>query len=171
MTDESWDASQSWDGGDSSVASGVARVGQGWEVTQGRGSVGDGSLGSQVRGTGGLHCWLIHGNNGSVGMSHELGVQVQRTSVPCAVGDRGSSMSRIASRSKSSMSITSRSQSRSSVGNSTLSRQVLSTGSLHCWLVHGNNGPIGMSHEPVERGRGDGGETRNNNQELHVCDA
>ena len=74
---------QSWDGGDSGVASSVARVGQGWEVTQGRGSVGDGSLGSQVRGTGGLHCWLIHGNHSSVGMSHELGVQVQRTSVPC----------------------------------------------------------------------------------------
>merc|ERR1719266_2667897 len=84
-------SSQSWDGGDSSVAS----VGQGWKVTQSRGSVGNGSLGSQV----------------------------------------------------------------------------LGPGSLHSRLVHRDHGSVGVAHQPVERGRGDGRETTNNNQELHVCDA
>ena len=75
-------SSQSWDGGDSSVASSsIASVGQGWEVAQSRGSVGNGSLGSQVIGTGGLHCRLVHRDHGSVGVTHQLGVQVQGTGV------------------------------------------------------------------------------------------
>ena len=81
--DKSWMSSKSWDGGDSSVAGSIASVGEGWEVAQGRGSVGNGSLGSQVLGTGCLHGRLVHRDNGSVGVADQLGVQVQGTSVAC----------------------------------------------------------------------------------------
>ena len=77
-------SSKSWDCGDSSVAGSIASVGEGWEVGQGRGSVGNGSLGSQVLGPGSLHGRLVHWDHGSVGVTHQLGVQVQRTSVPCS---------------------------------------------------------------------------------------
>ena len=58
---ESWDSGNSGGNGwDSSVAS----LGQSWESW---GSVGDGSLGSKVVSSGGLHGGLVHGDHGAVG--------------------------------------------------------------------------------------------------------
>ena len=59
-----------------------------------------------------------------------------------------------------SMSITS---SRGSVGNGSLSGQVLGPGGGHAGLVHGDHGAVGVGHQPVERGRGGGRETSENN--------
>ena len=78
--DESRVSGQSGDGGDCGIASSVASMGHGRE---GGGSIGNGSLGSQVVSTGGLHCWLVHGHHGAVGVAHQLGVQVQRAGVAC----------------------------------------------------------------------------------------
>ena len=73
---ESWDAGNSGgDGGDSSVAS----VGQSWESSWG--SVGNGSLGSQMVSPGGLHGGLVHWDHGAIGMANQLGVQVQGAGV------------------------------------------------------------------------------------------
>merc|ERR1719211_284223 len=93
MTHESWDAGNSGDGRDSSVAS----VGQSWESGGSWGSVGNGTLGSQVGSSGGLHGGFVHGDHGAIGVAHQLGVEVQGAGVACAVGDRSSSSMSIAS--------------------------------------------------------------------------
>ena len=66
--DKSWMSSKSWDGGDSSVASSIASMGHGRE---GWGSVGNGSLGSQVLSSGSSHAGLVHWDHGTVGVRHE----------------------------------------------------------------------------------------------------
>ena len=82
---ESRVSGQSRDGGDGGDGS-VAGLGEGGEVggeAQGGGGVGHGSLGGQVGGPGSLDGRLVHRDDGSVGMSDQLGVEVQRTSVAC----------------------------------------------------------------------------------------
>ena len=78
---ESRVSGQSRDGGDGGDGS-VAGLGEGGEA-QGGGGVGHGSLGGQVGGPGSLDGRLVHRDDGSVGMSDQLGVEVQRTSVAC----------------------------------------------------------------------------------------
>ena len=82
---ESRVSGQSRDGGDGGDGS-VAGLGEGGEVggeAQGGGGVGHGSLGGQVGGPGSLDGRLVNWDDGSVGMSDQLGVEVQRTSVAC----------------------------------------------------------------------------------------
>ena len=78
------------------------------------------------------------------------------------------SMSQSRSRSSSISGIASMSQGRGSVSNGPLSSQVLSSGSSHAGLVHWDHGTVGVRHEAIERGRGDGRETTNNNLERRV---
>ena len=79
-------------------------------------------------------------------MGHQLGVQVQRSSIGGAVGDWSSSIG--------SWSSGSQGWNCSSIGwssvNSSQSSEVFSLASSHCWLIHWNHSTIGMSHETIE---------------------
>merc|ERR1719186_1804463 len=163
------------------------------------GSLVDSSLGSKVVSTGSLNSWLIDGDNGTVGVSHQavavsgtVAVRSNRSSgIESAskatsgseVVSTGSSDSRLVSRDDSSVGVGnqvgvqvegarvassvasvdgSSSDGRGScVAKTSISKsstattgsKVVGTGSSNCWLVHRDNGTVGVTNQTVLGGR------------------
>merc|ERR1719153_1752630 len=95
----------------------------------------------QVISTGGSDCGLVSGNNSSIGVTHEGGVQVERAGV--ASGNNRCSMG----------------NSRDSWGNGMgnpvgggKSAKVIGTCCGNRWLVNRHNGSVWVTHQSVEAG-------------------
>jgi len=128
---------------------------------------------SKVISTGSSYSGLVSRDHGTVRVSNQMGVQVQRSSVSM-VGD-GSSVdssdrSSVDSSYRSSMTVSSMGTMSGSQGS-----KMVSTGSSHGWLIHRDHSTIRMTHQAVEAGSSviaGGGRSHNDtgreNQELHV---
>jgi len=128
---------------------------------------------SKVISTGSSYSGLVSRDHGTVRVSNQMGVQVQRSSVSM-VGD-GSSVdssdrSSVDSSYRSSMTVSSMGTMSGSQGS-----KMVSTGSSHGWLIHRDHSTIRMTHQTVEAGSSviaGGGRSHNDtgreNQELHV---
>jgi len=141
--------------------------------SDGRGSDGNGSNGgvlgtpgSKVVGTGSGNGGLINGDNGTVGVANQVGVQVEGARVAVASGVDGSGSDGNGSSSDGrGSSVANTGVSKSSTA--TTGSKVVGTGSGNCWLVHGDDGTVGVTNQAV-LGGGEG-DTRGENQELHCC--
>merc|ERR1712105_367772 len=123
------------------------------------------SPGGKVVSTGGSNSGLINGDNSSVGVTNQVSVQVEGARVAVASSvDGSSSNSRDSCNSRGSC-ITNTSISKSSTA--TTGSKVVGTSSSNCWLVHRDNGTVGVTNQTVLRGRE--GDTGGENQELHCC--
>jgi len=98
---------------------------------------------SKVISTGSSHSWLISRDHSTIGVGHQMSVQVQGTSIAIAssigVGrgsnsQRGSSITNLSNRGSSSIG--------SSLGN-----KVVSTSSSNSWFISRDNSSIGVSHK------------------------
>jgi len=128
---------------------------------------------SKVISTGSSYSGLVSRDHGTVRVSNQMGVQVQRSGVSM-VGD-GSSVdssdrSSVDSSYRSSMTVSSMGTMSGSQGS-----KMVSTGSSHGWLIHRDHSTIRMTHQAVEAGSSviaGGGRSHNDtgreNQELHV---
>merc|ERR1719186_1898747 len=119
-----------------------------------------GSSGGKVVGTGSSNGRLINRDSGSVGVTNQVGVQVEGARVASSVAsvDGSSSDGRGSCVANTSISKSS---------TATTSSKVVGTGSSNCWLVHRDNGTVGVTNQTVLGGRE--GDTRGENQELHCC--
>ena len=108
---------------------------------------------------------LIHRDDGSVRVSHQLGVEVKRPGVASSIGYR--SRSSVGCRSKGRSSVGGRSHSGSSVGSrssdDSLSSEMLSSGSGNAGLVNRHHGTVGVSDQPVKWSCRGSGETAEDN--------
>jgi len=169
--------------------SGVSMVGDGGSVDSSNGSsvsnsgdrsgVSNNSVSSEsttsskVISTGSSYSGLVSRDHGTVRVSNQMGVQVERSGVSM-VGD-GSSVdssdrSSVDSSYRSSMTVSSMGTMSGSQGS-----KMVSTGSSHGWLIHRDHSTIRMTHQAVEAGSSviaGGGrsqyDTGRENQELHV---
>ena len=185
------------DGGDGR-GSGNSRGGDN-RSGDGRGSNSNGSdgsvlgvPGSEVVSTGSSHSGLIDGDNSTVGVTDQVGVQVEGAGVAIASSVDGSSSDGRGSNSRGSdgrgrdgggSGISNTSIAKSST--TTTSSKVLSTGGGNCRLVDRHDGSVGVADKPVLGGGK--GDTRGENlkgkmsfhfpltvylclyQELHCC--
>ena len=175
------------DGGDGG-GSGNSRGGDN-RSGDGRGSNSNGSdgsvlgvPGSEVVSTGSSHSGLIDGDNSTVGVADQVGVQVEGAGVAVASSvDGSSSNGRGSDDGGSSISNTSITKS----STTTTSSKVVSTGGGNCRLVDRHDGSVGVADKPVLGGGK--GDTRGENlkgkmsfhfpltvylclyQELHCC--
>merc|ERR1719186_356958 len=181
------------------------------------GSLVDSSLGSKVVSTGSLNSWLIDGDNGTVGVSHQAvavsgtvavrsnsssGIEsASKATSGSEVVSTGSSDSRLVSRDDSSVGVghqvgvqvqragvaVADSRNSSNRGSNSGSSddgsgdgngsnggvlgssggKVVGTGSSNCRLINRDNGTVGVTNQTVLGGRE--GNTRGENQELHCC--
>jgi len=182
------DGSSNWSNGRGSSDHGGSSIGEARGIGKSL------SLDSQVVSTGSGNSGLINRDNSAVGVSDQLGVEVEGASIAIGVGSISSISSGIGSISSRIGSISSGIGSISSIGNwgsgiakggsssnwasnsggnsikwgdSSLKGQVVSTGSSHSGLIHGDNSAVGEGLETVESlGRG-GGNTSGKNQKLH----
>ena len=123
-----------------------------------------GSPGGKVVGTGGSNSGLINGDNGSVGVANQVGVQVEGARVAVASSVDGSSRSVDGSSSDgrgSCVANTSISES----STATTGSKVVRTGSGNCWLVHRDDGTVGVANQTV-LGGGEG-DTRGENLKFN----
>ena len=163
----------SWDGGDGGGDGGSSN-GRGSDSNRGNGSV-LGIPGGEVVGTGGSNSWLINGDNSTVGVANQVGVQVEGASVAIAGSVDGSG-----SNGGSSCCVADTGISKGST--STTGSKVVGTGGSNCGLVDGDDGAVGVADQAV-LGCGEG-DTRGENlkfnfkafsrstldyQELHCC--
>merc|ERR1719186_1826282 len=118
-----------------------------------------GSSGGKVVGTGSSNGGLINRDNGSIGVTNQVGVQVEGARVTVSSSVDGSSSDGRGS------CVANTSISKSSTA--TTGSKVVGTGSSNCWLVHRDNGTVGVTNQTVLGGRE--GNTRGENQELHCC--
>jgi len=136
--------------------------------SNGNGSNGSvlGSPGGKVVGTGSSNSGLINGDNGSVGVANKVGVQVEgaRVAVAGSVDGSGSDGNGSSSNGRGSC-VANTGVSKSSTATS--GSKVVGTGSGNCWLIHGDDGTVGVTNQAV-LGGGEG-DTRGENQELHCC--
>jgi len=156
---------------------------RGSSVAEGRG-IGVGlSLDSKVVSTGSGNSGLINRDNSAIGVSDQLGVEVEGASIAvgrgvarvASVGNRGSviasvSHSRGSSNRGSGIASIANSSGGSGIanwGNSSLEGQVISTGSSHSGLINWDNSAIGEGLESIEALGGSGGNTSGENQKLH----
>ena len=175
------------DGGDGR-GSGNSRGGDN-RSGDGRGSNSNGSdgsvlgvPGSEVVSTGSSHGGLIDGDNSTVGVTDQVGVQVEGAGVAIASSVDGSSSDGRGSNGRGS-GISNPSIAKSST--TTTSSKVVSTGGGNCRLVDRHDGSVGVADKPVLGGGK--GDTRGENlkgkmsfhfpltvylclyQELHCC--
>jgi len=174
--------------------SGVSMVGDGGSVDSSNGSnsgdrsgVSNNSVSSEsttsskVISTGSSYSGLVSRDHGTVRVSNQMGVQVQRSGVS-VMSDGGSvdssdrssvdssDRSSVDSSYRSSMTVSSMGTMSGSQGS-----KMVSTGSSHGWLIHRDHSTIRMTHQAVEAGSSviaGGGRSHNDtgreNQELHV---
>ena len=175
------------DGGDGG-GSGNSRGGDN-RSGDGRGSNSNGSdgsvlgvPGSEVVSTGSSHSGLVDGDNSTVGVADQVGVQVEGAGVAIASSVDGSSSDGRGSNGRGS-GISNPSIAKSST--TTTSSKVVSTGGGNCRLVDRHDGSVGVADKPVLGGGK--GDTRGENlkgkmsfhfpltvylclyQELHCC--
>ena len=105
---------------------------------------------SKVISTSGSNSGLVSRDHGTVRVSNQMGVQVQRSSV--SVMSDGSSVdssdgSSVDSSYRSSMTVSSMGTMSGSQGS-----KMVSTGSSHGWLIHRDHSTIRMTHQAVEAG-------------------
>ena len=158
------------------IAVGNWGAGMGIDSTDSDGSSNNGSsssvsnsLGSKVVSTGSSDGGFVRGDDGSVGVGHQVGVQVEGTSVAVA---RSVSASVANSGNGSSSNERGGSDNGSSSGkSSSLGGEVVSTGSSNSRLVNRDNGTVGVGNqvgvqvegagEAISRGVGRGGSVAN----------
>ena len=151
----------SWDGGDGGGDGGSSN---GSDSNRGNGSV-LGIPGGEVVGTGGSNSWLINGDNSTVGVANQVGVQVEGARVAVASSVDGSSRSVDGSSSDGRGScVANTSISKSSTA--TTGSKVVCTGSGNCWFVHRDDGTVGVANQTV-LGGGEG-DTRGENLEFNL---
>jgi len=118
---------------------------------------------SKVISTGSSYSRLVSRDHGSIGMSNQVGVQVERSSI--TVMSNGSSVdssdgSSVDSCDRSSVTVSSMGTMSGSQGS-----KMVSTGSSHGWLIHRDHSTIRMTHQAVEAGSSviaGGGRSHNN---------
>jgi len=149
---------------DSSNGSSVSNSGD-WSGVSNNSVSSESTTSSKVISTGSSYSGLVSRDHGTVRVSNQMGVQVQRSGVSM-VGD-GSSVD---SSDGSSMTVSSMGTMSGSQGS-----KMVSTGSSHGWLIHRDHSTIRMTHQAVEAGSSviaGGGRSQNDtgreNQELHV---
>jgi len=158
------------------IAVGNWGAGMGIDSTDSDGSSNNGSsssvsnsLGSEVVSTGSSDGGFVRGDDGSVGVGHQVGVQVEGTSVAVA---RSVSASVANSGNGSSSNERGGSDNGSSSGkSSSLGGEVVSTGSSNSRLVNRDNGTVGVGNqvgvqvegtgEAISRSVGRGGSVAN----------
>jgi len=160
------------DGGDRG-SSGVA---EGWGVSIGL------SLDSKVISTGGGHSGLINRDNSAIGVSDQLGVEVEGASIAVgggvarvsSIGHGGSVITGVGDSRGSSNgggSIASIADSGGSSvanrGDGSLEGQVVGTGSSDCGLINRDNSAVREGLESIEALGGSGGNASGENQKLH----
>ena len=156
------------DGGDGG-GSGNSR-GSDNRSSDGRGSNSNGSdgsvlgvPGSEVVSTGSSHSGLVDGDNSTVGVADQVGVQVEGAGVAIASSVDGSSSDGRGSNSRGSdgggSGISNTSIAKSST--TTTGSKVVSTGGGNCRLVDRHDGSVGVADKPVLGGRK--GDTRGEN--------
>jgi len=118
-----------------------------------------GSSGGKVVGTGSSNGRLINRDNGSVGVTNQVGVQVEGARVTSSVAsvDGSSSDGRGSCVANTSISKSS---------TATTGSKVVGTGSSNCWLVHRDNGTVGVTNQTVLGGRE--GDTRGENLKFNL---
>ena len=163
-------------GGHSGVGGGNRGVHRGSDGDRGSGVgavvlSGDGFLGGEVVSTGSSHGGLIHGDNGPVRVTDQVGVQVEGAGVAVAssiaktsggIGgatDAGVSNS-MGDGSSSGVTYTSVPCTSVQTSMATAGSEVVSTGSSHSGLVHRDNSTVGVGDQAVlgSRDRQTGGE-------------
>jgi len=149
---------------DSSNGSSVSNSGD-WSGVSNNSVSSESTTSSKVISTGSSYSGLVSRDHGTVRVSNQMGVQVQRSGVSM-VGD-GSSVD---SSDGSSMTVSSMGTMSGSQGS-----KMVSTGSSHGWLIHRDHSTIRMTHQAVEAGSSviaGGGRSHNDtgrkNQKLHV---
>merc|ERR1719244_2350804 len=112
------------------------------------GSMDTSTTSGEVVSTGSSHGRLIKGDHGSVGMSHQVGVQVQGTSIAIAssIARVGRSSNKRGGNGRASNSWASNHW--ASVAE--LGSKVVSPGSSNCRLIHRDHSAIGVSHQAKE---------------------
>ena len=105
---------------------------------------------SKVISTSSSYSGLVSRNHGTVRVSNQMGVQVQKSGI--AVMRNGSSVdssdrSSVDSSYRSSMTVSSMGTMSGSQGS-----KMVSTGSSHGWLIHRDHSTIRMTHQAVEAG-------------------
>jgi len=148
-----------------------------------------------VIGTGSGNSGLINRDNSTVGVSDQLGVEVEWASIAVggsvarvsSIGNRGSVIASVSDSRGSSIanssggsSIAIANSGGSSIaiansgggsianwGNSSLEGQMVGTGSGNCRLVNRDNSAIGEGLESIESLGGGSGDTSGENQKLH----
>merc|ERR1740116_666045 len=110
---------------------------------------------------------LVNGDNGSVGVADQVGVQVEGAGVAVAssVDGGGSDSNGSGSDGSRGSSVANTGVAKSSTATS--GSKVVGTGSGNCWLIHGDDSTVVMADQIV-LGGGEG-DTRGKNQELHCC--
>jgi len=160
----------SWNCWDSSVSS-MGNWGNSSHSWGSVGSMSNSSLGTKVFSTGSGNGWFINWNNSSVGVTNELGVQVEGTSI--AMGNSWDSS--ISSWSNWGSSIGSMSNwgggnswgSICSMSNNSLSTEMLRSSSSNSWLISWDNSSVGMGNEAVKWScRSAGRQTTNNDLRI-----
>jgi len=130
--------------------------------SNGNGSNGSvlGTPGSQVVGTGSGNGGLVNRDNSSVGVADQVGVQVEGAGVAVAssVDGGGSESNRSGSDGSRGSSVANTGEAKSSTATS---GKVVGTGSGNCWLIHGDDGTVGVTNQTV-LGGGEG-DTRGEN--------
>merc|ERR1719312_986411 len=143
------------------------------------------SLGSKMISTGSCNSWFIKRNNSSIGVSNELSVQVERTSIAIGTSISWSiaSISCISSSnnwgsSSISWSIASISWSIASISCSIasisqtcskLGSKMVCTGSSNCWLINRSHSSVRVGLQTIETLARGYGHTGSENQKLHIC--
>jgi len=121
------------------------------------------SLGIEVFSTGSSNSWLINRDNSTIGVSNELGVEVEgaRVAVGGGISSRG-----ISSRDSSIAEGAGNSDRGCSIKGS-FSSKMLGPGSSYSWLINGSDGSVLVSNKTEEAlGRADR-QRSNKNQKLH----
>ena len=108
--------------------------------------------------TGSSHGGLVDGDNSTVGVADQVGVQVEGAGVAIASSVDGSSSDGRGS------CVANTSISKSSTA--TTGSKVVGTGSSNCWLVHRDNGTVGVTNQTVLGGRE--GDTRGENLKFNL---
>merc|ERR1719244_811810 len=98
------------------------------------------TAGGEVVSTGSSNSGLISGNNGSVGVANQVGVQVEGSSV--SMGNHGAGSNNGGSGGNNRGS-----HDRGSVDTATSGSEVISTGSSNSGLISGDNGSVGVADQ------------------------
>jgi len=143
------------------------------------------SFGNKMVSTGSGNSWLIKWDNSSVGVGHQLGVQVEGSSIAVVGSIDWGSVSSIAGNIRCSIAVSGSVATVASIAKSipspvtiastvsskiALGSQMIGSGSCYSRFINGSNCSIRMGLETIESLANREGYTSSKNQKLHICD-